>query len=148
MLGLGIAFNAVSRHSQCTVVFNVAAFLIITAVGSVRKISHLAWVTWVGFVCVVVAVMIVVIAVTQRDRPAAAPQTGDFDLGFSWLPATGTTFTAGFAAALAIFASSGNTCAYVPVISEMHNPRDYRKSVIACMYWINSSYLAFTIVVF
>lgn len=110
--------------------------------------GHLAWVTWVGFVSIVIAIMIVVIAVTQRDRPAAAPQTGDFDLGFSWLPAVGTTFTGGFAAALGIYASSGNICAYMPVISEMKRPRDYYKSVLVCMSWINASYLAFTIVVF
>jgi hypothetical protein len=39
MLGLGIALNAVSRHSACTVIWNVVAFLLITGVGSIRKIG-------------------------------------------------------------------------------------------------------------
>lgn len=148
MLGLGIAFNAVSKHATCTVVFNVVSFVLITGVGSIRKIGHLAWITWAGFISVVIAVMMVVIAVALRDRPAAAPATGDFDLGFSWLPATGVGFVGGFSASLAVYASSGNICAYVPVLSEMKNPRDYWKSVATCMTWINASYLSFTITMF
>lgn len=80
---------------------------------SIRKIERLGWVAWTGFISIVSAVMIVVIAVTIPDRPAAAPKTGPYDLGFSAWPPAGTAFPAAWAAALAIFASSANTSGFV-----------------------------------
>lgn len=148
MLGLTIALNAVSSHATCTVVFSVVSYIVITCIASIRKISHLAWVTWVGFFSIVVAIMIIVIAVTIPDRPAAAPQTGPFELGFSAYPAAATTFTSAFSASLAIFSSSGNTPGYIPVLAEMRRPQDYNKALYVCMGWINAAYLAFSTVVF
>ncbi|KAH6681683.1 putative neutral amino acid permease [Halenospora varia] len=127
-LGLSIALNAVSKHATCSVVFG--------------------FITWLGFGSIVTAIMIVVIAVTIPDRPAAAPQTGDFELGFAAGPPIGTTFAGAFAASLAIFSSSANTSGFVPVISEMRRPRDYFKSLYACMTWITSSYLALALTVY
>lgn len=147
-LALAIALNAVSKHATCSIVFGLVSYLAVAGVASIRKIHQLGWVTWVGFITVVAAVMIVVIAVTIPDRPAAAPQTGDFDLGFSAVPPEGTTFAAAWAASLAIFASSANTSGFVPVISEMRRPQDYYKSLAACMTWITSSYLAFGLVMY
>ncbi|RDW78047.1 hypothetical protein BP5796_05899 [Coleophoma crateriformis] len=147
-LGLSIALNAVSRHATCSVTFGFVAYFIISSVASIRKIHKLGWITWVGFGSIVTAIMIVVIAVTIPDRPAAAPKTGDFELGFAALPPTGTTFAAAWAAALAIFSSSANTSGFVPVISEMRRPQDYFKSLYACMTWITSSYLALALTVY
>ncbi|KAF4635386.1 hypothetical protein G7Y89_g2716 [Cudoniella acicularis] len=101
--------------------------LIISSVASIRKIHQLGWVTWLVFGSIVTAIITVVIAVTIPDRPASAPQTGGFELGFAALPPTGTTFSGAFAGSLAIFSSSANTSGFVPVISEMRRPRDYFK---------------------
>jgi hypothetical protein len=92
--------------------------------------------------------MIVVIAVTIPARPASAPQSGPFELGFAAMPPAGTTFAGAWAAALAIFSSSANTSGFVPVISEMRNPKDYFKSLYACMTWIISSYLGLGLTVY
>lgn len=59
--------------------------------------------------------MIVVIAVTIPDRPAAAPQSGPFELGFGAYPPPGTSFATAWAASIAIYASSANTSGYVSV---------------------------------
>ncbi|KAH8663557.1 transmembrane amino acid transporter protein-domain-containing protein [Tricladium varicosporioides] len=147
-LGLSIAFNAVSKHATCSVIFGFVAYFIISSVASIRKIHQLGWITWLGFGSIVTAIMIVVIAATITDRPAAAPQTGDFELGFSARPPIGTTFAGAFAASLAIFSSSANTSGFVPVISEMRRPQDYFKSLYACMTWITSSYLALALAVY
>ncbi|KAH9809204.1 N amino acid transport system protein [Teratosphaeria destructans] len=141
-LGLSIALNAVSKHSACSIVFGLAAYLIVATVASIRKIEHLSWITWLGFITLVIAILLVVIAVTIPDRPSAAPKTGDFDLGFSPLPPANTTFVAAWAASLAIYASSANTSGFVPVISEMRKPEDFFKSLYTCMTWVTSSYLA------
>ncbi|EXJ89997.1 hypothetical protein A1O3_03065 [Capronia epimyces CBS 606.96] len=147
-LGFSIALNAVSKHGTCSVTFGFVAYIIVASVASIRKIHNLGWITWVGFISIVTAVLIVVIAVTQRDRPAAAPQTGDFDLGFSALPPAGATFATAWSASLAIFSSSANTSGFVPVISEMRRPQDYFKAVYVCMAWITSSYLALAVTMY
>jgi hypothetical protein len=147
-LGLSIALNAVSKHATCSVVFGFVAYFIISSVASIRKIHQLGWVTWIGFGSIVTAIMIVVIAVTIPARPASAPQSGPFELGFAAMPPAGTTFAGAWAAALAIFSSSANTSGFVPVISEMRNPKDYFKSLYACMTWITSSYLALGLTVY
>lgn len=37
---------------------------------------------------------------------------------------------------------------FVPVISEMRNPKDYNKAVHLCMGIVNASYLAFSVVMY
>lgn len=148
VLAIGTALNAVSGHAACTVAFNVVAFVVCTATGSIRKIHGLGILLWIGFVSAVASILIVVIAVAVRDRPAAAPQEGDFDLGFSAGPPPGTTFTQAWAASIAIYASSANTCGYVPVMSEMRRPADYFKSLYVSGSWIAASYLALATTVY
>jgi hypothetical protein len=73
--------------------------------------------SWAGFASVYVAVFIVVVGVTTRDRPAAAPPTGDFDFGYHAIAYP--TFVVGMTATALIFVSSAGTSAFLPVISEM-----------------------------
>lgn len=83
---------------------------------------------------------------TTLDRPAIAPQTGDFDLGFVVIGYP--TFIAGMTACATIFASSAATAAFLPVISEMKRPKDYNKAVYVSMSIVTSSYLALSFVVY
>jgi hypothetical protein len=130
------------------VVFGFVSFFVVSSVASIRKIHKLRWFTWVGFVSILVAILIVVIAVTIPDRPAAAPQTGEFDLGFLALPPNETTFITAWAASLAIFSSSANTSGFVPVISEMKRPQDFFKSLYTCMSWVTCAYLSLALTVY
>jgi hypothetical protein len=91
--------------------------------------------------------MIVTIAVTLRDRPAAAPATGDYDLGYYVVP-SGVSFAAGVVASCNIFVSSAGTSAFLPVISEMKNPREYRKALYLCMGLVTAAYLSVSLVVY
>lgn len=102
--------------------------------------------TWAGFISIYVAVFIVVIGVTTRNRPAAAPQTGPYDLGYHAIAYP--TFAVGMVASSTIFVSSAGTSAFLPVISEMRNPRDYNKAVYTCMALVQASYLTFALVVY
>lgn len=83
---------------------------------------------------------------TTRDRPAAAPQTGDFDLGFRAIG--DPNFTTGMTAAATIFVSSAATSAFLPVISEMRRPKDYPKAVYLSMSLVTASYLTFSLVIY
>ena len=89
----------------------------------------------------------IVIAVTTLDRPSAAPQTGPYELGYYAIPPV-VTFGAGMASTCTIFISSAGTSAFLPVISEMREPKDYRKAVYVCMGFVTSAYLCFALVVY
>ncbi|RVX65947.1 hypothetical protein B0A52_09832 [Exophiala mesophila] len=126
------AFNALSEHGACTVVFSFVSAVLITGFSSVRTFSRLGWLTWIGFFTFFIAVFIFVVAVTQQDRPAAAPPTGDFDLGWT---------------AIAYPTGSGSSM-YLPVISEMKKPSDYRKAAIVTGILVGAMYLSFSLVIY
>lgn len=86
------------------------------------------------------------IGVTTRSRPAAAPQTGPYELGYYAIGHT--TFALGISASATIFVSSAGSSAFLPVISEMRNPREYNKAVYVCMAIVQASYLTFSLVVY
>lgn len=84
--------------------------------------------------------------VTTRDRPAAAPQTGDYDFGYHVIG--NPTFVAAITSVATIFCSGAGTSAFLPVISEMKRPRDYNKAVYLCMGIVTAAYLSFSLVVY
>lgn len=86
------------------------------------------------------------VGVTTRDRPAAAPQTGDYELGYHVIG--NPSFAAGITSVATIFSAGAGTSAFLPVISEMRNPRDYNKAVYLCMAIVTASYLTFSLVVY
>ncbi|KAF2006428.1 hypothetical protein P154DRAFT_551118 [Amniculicola lignicola CBS 123094] len=146
IIGLSTGINALSDHAACTVWFSFLSACFVIAAASVRKFEKIGWLTWAGFISVYIAVFIVVIGVTTRDRPAAAPQTGPFELGYHAIAYP--TFIAGMTATCTIFVSSAGTSAFLPVISEMRNPRDYNKAVYVCMAIVQASYLTFALIVY
>ncbi|KAL4863819.1 hypothetical protein BDV12DRAFT_189415 [Aspergillus spectabilis] len=123
--GVSAVINALSTHAACTI---------------------WCWLTWVGFFSVFAGVLVVVIRVTLQDRPAVAPPTGDFDLGFKVVGKP--SFAAGVSAAITMFVSSAATSAFLPVMAEMKQPKDYDKAVYHCMGFVTASYLAFTLVMY
>jgi len=140
------AFNALSNHGACTAVFSFVSAVLITGFSSVRTFSRLGWLTWIGFFTFFLAVFIFTVAVTQQDRPAAAPATGDFDLG--WTSIAYPTFAAGMTASANIFISGSGSSMYLPVISEMRHPRDYRKAAIITGILVGAMYLTFSLVIY
>lgn len=146
IVGVSTGLNALSHHDACTVWWSFLAAVVVALTASVRKFHQIGWLTWAGFASIFTAVLIVVIAVTTRDRPAAAPQTGPYELGYYVIAYP--TFAAGMVASCTIFVSSAGTSAFLPVISEMKRPQDYRKALFVCMAIVNSAYLAFSLVVY
>lgn len=86
------------------------------------------------------------IAVTLVDRPAAAPQTGPFDLGYHIIG--NPSFIDGISASANIFVSSAGAAHFIPIMAEMKNPKDYKKSIYFGMAVVQSSYLTFSLVVY
>lgn len=146
IVSVSTAFNALSNHGACTVIFAFVSAVLITGFSTVRTFARLGWLTWVGFSTFFLAVFIFVVAVTQQDRPAAAPQTGDFDLG--WTAIAYPTFTAGMTASANIFISGSGSSMYLPVIAEMRKPSDYHKAAYLTGLLIGIMYLTFSLVIY
>ncbi|PSN61447.1 hypothetical protein BS50DRAFT_592922 [Corynespora cassiicola Philippines] len=146
IVGVSTALNALSNHSMCTNYFSIIAAIMVAVCASARKFEKIAWITWVGFASVFIAVFIVVVGVTTLDRPAAAPQSGPYDFGYHVIGHP--TFAAGITAASTIFCSGAGTSAFLPVMSEMRNPREYSKAVNWCMGLVTAAYLSFSLVVY
>lgn len=144
--GASTALNTLSENAICTNYFSLIAMFCMIIMSSIRKFGNLSWLTWVGFACVFTAVLIVVIGVTLNDRPAAAPQTGDFELGYHAF--NNPSFIEGISASVTIFAAGAGTSAFLPIISEMRDPRDYKKSLYVSMFIMNACYLTFSLVVY
>ncbi|KAJ9630452.1 hypothetical protein H2203_000973 [Taxawa tesnikishii (nom. ined.)] len=125
IIGVATGLNALSHHATCTVWYALVATIVCALTASVRKLHQFGWLTYAGFASVYIAVLIVVIGVTQRDRPAAAPQTGPYELGYYAIAYP--SFASGMVASSTIFYSSAGTSAFLPVISEMRNPKDYKR---------------------
>ena len=140
------ALNALSDHGACTVWFSFVATVLITGFSSVRTFSRLGWLTWVGFFTFFVAVFIFVVAVTQQSRPAVAPRTGPYELG--WTAIAYPSFAAGITASANLFISGSGSMMYMPIVSEMKNPVDYRKACLVAGVLIGILYLTFSLVIY
>ena len=113
---------------------------------SVRTFANIGWLGWAGFISIYAAVFILTVAVTQVDRPAAAPATGPIDLGYHAFNTP--TFIGGMVACTTIFVSSAGTSAFIPVIAEMRRPKDFNKALYVCMIFVTASYITFASVIY
>ncbi|KAJ6189862.1 hypothetical protein N7519_004770 [Penicillium mononematosum] len=74
MLTTSVAFNALSEHGACTMIFVAVACLASFVVGTgFRSLGKIAWLSWVGVAGIVFAIWITAIACLTQSRPAAAP---------------------------------------------------------------------------
>ncbi|CRK22476.1 hypothetical protein BN1723_002914 [Verticillium longisporum] len=65
MLGISIGLNAVSTHGTCT-----------------ATLGRISWLAWIGLICILSSILTVTVAVGIQDRPASAPQTGEWSSDF------------------------------------------------------------------
>ncbi|KAH6976452.1 transmembrane amino acid transporter protein-domain-containing protein [Ilyonectria sp. MPI-CAGE-AT-0026] len=145
-IGLAQGLKILANGKVCTVVWTMIAALCTALVASIRTLGKLAILTWIGFASIFTAVFIVVVGVTQVDRPAAAPQTGPFDLGVISVGTPG--FVAGLTAAINLFAGFGSTPTFMPVIAEMKVPKSFPKALFSSQGALAACYIAFGTVVY
>lgn len=146
VVSTAVGLNALSNHSQCTAVFGLVAAILITACSSIRTFSRLGWLTWFGMITFVTGVIVFTVAVTQQDRPAAAPQSGDFDLG--WVAIAFPPFVIGMVNACNLFICTSGASMFVPVISEMKRPQDYKKAVLVAGFIVGTLYVVISLVIY
>lgn len=140
------ALNALSNHGSCTVVFALVSAIMITLCSSIRTFSRLGWLTWFGFFTFFAAIFIFTVAVARQERPAAAPPSGDFDLGFTAIAYP--TFVVGMVSTANLFICTSGSSMFLPVISEMRRPKEYRKAVLWAGVLVGIMYVAFSMVIY
>lgn len=93
-----------------------------------------------------IGALVFTIAVTQQDRPAAAPPTGDFDLGWNLIVYPG--FVVGMVSSANMFICTAGSSMFLPVISEMRRPQDYRKACLWAGLIVGALYLVISLVIY
>lgn len=146
VVSTGVGLNALSNHSQCSVVFGLVAAILITFCSSIRTFSKLGWLTWFGMTIFATGVLVFTIAVTQQDRPAAAPPSGPYDLG--WVALANPGFVVGMVNAANLFICTAGAPMFITVISEMKRPQDYRKAVLWAGLIVGTLYIVISLVIY
>lgn len=170
MLSMSIGFNALSNHGACTAIFVAVSAVIGFSIGSIRTLSRVGWIAWAGVSCILTSssfshrricplllltfalfctlVIIVTIAVGLQDHPS----TVTVPKGTKWksdyeIVASPSFIDASYALSTIVFSFAG-TATFFNMISEMRNPRDFNKSLIACQSTVVGIYLLIAIVVY
>ncbi|KAJ5433661.1 uncharacterized protein N7458_012817 [Penicillium daleae] len=146
MLSISIAFNALSNHAICTAIFVAIAAVITFVFASIRTLGKISALAWVGAASIIISVFTVTIAVGVQDRPAAAPQQGPWKSDYK-LFSSPTYAEAQTAVSTLIFAYAG-TPAFFPIVSEMRDPRQYTKALVACQTLVTVTYITIGLIVY
>ncbi|PNH45205.1 hypothetical protein VD0004_g2597 [Verticillium dahliae] len=138
MLGISIGLNAVSTHGTCTAVFVAVAAIVGFLFGSIQTLGRISWLAWI--------VLTVTVAVGIQDRPASAPQTGEWSSDFKII--NHPSFTEAITAVSAIVFAFAGTPAFFAIASEMRDPKLYTRSLIICQSGVTAIYIAIGCVVY
>ncbi|KAF4471294.1 neutral amino acid permease [Fusarium albosuccineum] len=145
-IGLAQGFKILANGKVCTVVWTMVAALLTAVVASIPTLGKLAILTWIGFASIFTAVFVVVVGVSQVDRPAAAPQTGPYDLGV--ISVGNLAFVPGLTAAINLFAGYASTPTFMPVVAEMRVPSAFPKALFSSQAFLMACYVSFGMVVY
>ncbi|KAJ3546898.1 hypothetical protein NM208_g1784 [Fusarium decemcellulare] len=145
-IGLAQGFKILANGKVCTVVWTMVAALLTAVAASIPTLGKLAILTWIGFASIFTAVFVVVVGVSQVDRPAAAPQTGPYDLGV--ISVGNPAFVPGLTAAINLFAGYASTPTFMPVVAEMRVPSAFPKALFSSQAFLMACYVSFGMVVY
>ncbi|GAA5843515.1 hypothetical protein JCM9279_000776 [Rhodotorula babjevae] len=147
LLTISTAFNAVSLHAMCTAGWVAISAAIVFVPASLRTFGKLTWLGWGAVVSILAAIFTALIAIAVADRPALAPPAPEpFDLGVRAF--ADPSFTDAMNAVSAIFFAFTGTSSFLPIASEMRNPRDYPKAVLVGQSFVTLVYLVVAVTVY
>ncbi|KAK6906696.1 hypothetical protein I203_100683 [Kwoniella mangroviensis CBS 8507] len=138
-LSISVAFNTITEHAACTVVWAVIGAVIVAVFASIQTLGRISWLGWVGLVSILSAVITLMIAAGLTDRPSLAPIDGDFEI-ITQVVAQPSFVDAINAVSIVVFAYAG-TPNFFNIVGEMREPAQYSKSVVAAQTLITMIYL-------
>lgn len=165
---LSIAFNAITNHATCTVVWTVIVshpvqetlyvpglsinccckgMVVTLALASLQTLSKVSVLGWIGFFSIMSAILIITVAVGVEERPEAAPSTGPWDKDIHAFRSDGTFLKGMGAVSTVVFAYCG-TPAFFNVIGEMRDPTQFNLALYSAQSICSAVYLTIGIVVY
>lgn len=116
--------NTVTNHSICSVSFGVIVSCISLVFSIPRTFSSLSWVGYFSAATMFIAVILAMVFAGVQSHPFGYDGT---PVEFRAFPAKGTSYIDGMAAFLNIVYTFVGQITYPQFISEMKNPRDFKK---------------------
>ncbi|GAA6010601.1 hypothetical protein JCM10207_007757 [Rhodosporidiobolus poonsookiae] len=144
-LTLSTGLNAISLHGACTAIFVAIAAIVTFPLASIRTLDRVRWLGWPALISIISAVLVALIAIAT-GRPSLAPQTGPYTIEV--VKFGNPSFANGMNAVASIFFAFSGTPAFLPIASELRNPRDYKKAVILGQGFVVVFYLVVATVVY
>ncbi|KAF2014104.1 putative amino acid transporter [Aaosphaeria arxii CBS 175.79] len=146
MSGISTALNAITLHGACTAIFVALAAFFAFAIGSIRTLGNISWLAWIGGLSIFAALFTLTVAVGLQGRPTEAPKIGPYVSNYKLIG--NPTFYEGMAAINSLVFAYSGTPAFFAIISEMRDPRQYKKAMLTCQCTMTGIYLVVGIVVY
>ncbi|KAF4556527.1 Transmembrane amino acid transporter-like protein 3 [Elsinoe fawcettii] len=146
MLGVSTAFNALSSHGACTAIFVAVACVLGFIFASIQTLSRVSFIAWVGVSGILISIFMLTIAVGVEGRPEDAPQEGVWVSDYKLI--ANPSITEALAAVSSLVFAYAGTPAFFPIVSEMREPKDYKKSLVLCQTVVTLMYTVIGIVVY
>lgn len=150
IVSISTALNAVSMHGACTAIFIAVAAIAGFCLASIRTLGKISWLGWIGLVSIMAAILVLTIAVGIQERPIEAIKEG-FVTG-PWPKDLRVSVKAPFADAMtainSILFAYAATPTYFGIVSEMRDPRTYKRTMCASMMLLWIVYTVIGVVVY
>ncbi|WVR08402.1 hypothetical protein IAU60_005457 [Kwoniella sp. DSM 27419] len=144
-LSISVAFNTMTEHATCTVVWAVVGAVIVGGFASIQTLGKISWLGWVGLISILASVITLMAAAGQTSRPSLAPP-GDFDIITE--VAASPSFVDGInAVSIVVFAYAG-TPNFFNIVGEMKEPKHYTRAVVTAQAGVTVLYIIVGCVVY
>lgn len=148
VLTVSIAFNTLTEHATCTVVWTAVGAVISLILGiAVRTLKVMSWLSLAAIISLFIAVWTVAIACLAQLTPAAAPAGEVIDKGISAV-ATGRSYAAIAGAVATQLAGLSGTASFFTIHAEMKDQTQYTKSLIMGQSFVAFNYIVITCMIY
>ncbi|BEI81643.1 hypothetical protein CcaverHIS002_0208030 [Cutaneotrichosporon cavernicola] len=153
ILTIATALNAVSstatHHGACTAIFMAVSAVSGFLLAQLRTLGKISWIGWVGLVSIMAAILTLTIAVGVQERPYLAAKeypTGPWPKNLKIT--NNPPFSTAMSAINSIVFAFAATPTYFGIISEMRDPRSYKRTMCTSMGILYCVYATIGIVVY
>ncbi|KID93116.1 Amino acid transporter, transmembrane, partial [Metarhizium majus ARSEF 297] len=148
MIGISVAFNALSTHGACTAVFVAVAAVFGFTFASIQTLGKISALAWIGVTSIVIAVFTVTIAVGVQGKPSTASQDYEGPWRSNYELFKNPSFSDALGAITTLIFAYAGTPTFFSIASEMRDPKHYTKALMMCQSVITLAYIVVGVVVY
>ncbi|PWN53136.1 hypothetical protein IE53DRAFT_384405 [Violaceomyces palustris] len=147
LLTVSIAFNTLTDHAACTMVWIGMGAAVSLVLGLVtRTMKVLSWCGYVAVLSVFLGVWVTAIACLAQDRPAAAPLGMPVDKKISAF--TTSSFSSACSAVATQLLSLAGTASFFTIHAEMRDQRKYARALYTGQAMVVFNYIAISCIMY